>query len=110
MSYSVNKTSITLTRGDTLKIQISIFKPDGDPYIPEPEDVIRFAMKKNYDDPNPLILKIIPNDTLILTLDTQDTKPLEFGKYVYDIQLTNGSGEVDTFITKAQFILTEEVE
>lgn len=110
MSYSVNKTSITLTRGDTLKIQIAIFTSGGEPYIPDPMDVIRFAMKKDYNDENPLILKVIPNDTLILTLDPSDTKPLDFGKYVYDIQLTNSAGEVDTFITKAQFILTEEVE
>lgn len=110
MSYSVNKTSITLTRGDTLKIQIAIFTSDGEPYIPDPMDVIRFAMKKDYNDESPLILKVIPNDTLILTLDPSDTKPLDFGKYVYDIQLTNSAGEVDTFITKALFILTEEVE
>ena len=110
MSYSIKGTSITLTRGDTLKIQISISKPDGEPYIPDPADVIRFAVKKDYNDETPLILKVVPNDTLILTLDPSDTKPLAFGKYVYDIQLTNGAGEVDTFITKAQFILTEEVE
>lgn len=110
MSYSVKKTSITLTRGDTMKIQVSITNSDGEPYIPEPTDVIRFAMKKDYTDQNPLITKIIPNDTLILQLDPVDTKSLEFGEYVYDIQLTNGDGEIDTFITKSKLILTEEVD
>lgn len=110
MSYSIKNTSITLTRGDTLKLQVSIYNEDGEPYIPEVTDVIRFAMKKDYDDQTPLILKVIPNDTMMLVLEPIDTKSRPFGKYVYDIQLTNGSGEVDTFITKAQLNLTEEVD
>lgn len=110
MSYSVKGTSITLTRGDTLKVAVSIKQSDGTPYIPDENDIIRFAMKKDYNDQDTLILKVIPNDTMILTLDPQDTKPLPFGKYVYDIQLTNEAGEIDTFITKAKFTLSEEVE
>lgn len=110
MSYSIKNKTITLTRGDTLKVKVNIFDADGEPYTPDQNDSIRFALKQKYEDPAPLIVKAIPNDTLILQLDPQDTKPLEFGKYVYDIQLTNGSGEIDTFITKSQFILSEEVE
>ena len=47
---------------------------------------------------------------MILTLDPSDTKRLEFGSYVYDIQLTRSTGEVDTFVTKGTLNLTEEVE
>lgn len=110
MSYSIKNTSITLTRGDTLKLQVSIQDEQGEPYIPKNDDVIRFAMKKDYLDSTPLIFKVIPNDTMMLILESSDTKALPFGKYVYDIQLTNGSGEIDTFITKAQLNLTEEVD
>lgn len=110
MSYSVKKTTINLTRGDTLKIQIGLTDANGDPYVPKASDVIRFAMKKDYNDVETLINKTIPNDTLILTLDPMDTKRLEFGRYVYDIQLTRANGDVDTFITKAVLNLTEEVE
>lgn len=110
MSYSIKNTTITLTRGDTLKLQVNVFDKEGEPYIPQNDDIIRFAMKKDYMDDTPLIIKVIPNDTMILTLEPSDTKRLPFGKYVYDIQLTNGSSEVDTFITKAQLNLTEEVD
>ena len=111
MSYSVKKTMITLTRGDTFKAQISITDPDGNPYIPQIGDSVRFAMKKDYDDPDAevLIVKDIPTDSLVLTLDPEDTKDLPFGNYVYDIQLNTASGEIDTFITKATLVLTEEV-
>ncbi len=109
MSYSVTGTTITLTRGDSFKALIGMTTPEGDPYTPIEGDKIRFAMKSSYDDSEPLILKDIPIDSRILVLDPADTKKLEYGKYVYDIELTKATGEVDTFITKATFRITEEV-
>lgn len=110
MSYVIKKTTITLTRGDTLKAQITLTDAEGNPYEPAPGDVIRFAAKKNYSDNSILINKKIPIDTMILTLNPSDTKNLAYGDYVYDIQLTRSSGEVDTFITKGTLVLTEEVD
>ncbi|MDO4292048.1 MAG: hypothetical protein Q4C65_02345 [Eubacteriales bacterium] len=109
MSYSVSGTTILLTRGDTFKAQISITTPDSVPYEPVDGDTVRFAMKSSYSDPKPLLVKEIPIDTLILKIDPEDTKELAFGKYVYDIQLTKKTGEVDTFITKGIMKITEEV-
>lgn len=102
-------TKISLTRGDTLKVKVSMVKPNGSEYIPDGSDSIRFAMKKHYEDTSVLIEKTIPNDTRLLWLEPSDTKPLEFGTYVYDIQLTHSDGDVDTFIDRAIFELTEEV-
>lgn len=109
MSYSISGTTITLTRGDTLIAQISITDSEDNPYIPVEGDSVRFAMKSDYSDVNPLIEKDIPIDTLKLVLEPEDTKKLPFGTYVYDIQLTKSTGEVDTFITKSKLKLTEEV-
>lgn len=110
MSYSTKGTSITLTRGDSFAADIGIFQPNGKPYTPSTGDKVRFAMKKDAKDEKVLILKDIPIETLRLVLDPEDTKNLDFGSYVYDIQLTKSNGEVDTFITKSNLILTEEVE
>lgn len=110
MSYSVKGTSITLTRGDSFSADIGIIQPDGEPYIPSEGDQIRFAMKRNVKDEEVLILREIPIETMRLVLTPEDTKELEFGSYVYDIQLTKSTGEVDTFITKSTLTLTEEVE
>ncbi len=111
MSYTIKKTTIFLTRGDTFKAQISLTDKEGNPYQPEEGDTIRFACKKDYNDPDTevLILVDIPTDTLIMELLPEDTKDLPFGNYVYDIQLTTAAGEVDTFITKGVLTLTEEV-
>ena len=108
--YKVQNTRITMTRGDTCRIHLNLFTNDGEPYIPNENDIIRFAVKKQYSDESPLIYIIIPNDTLILTIHPSDTKELPFGNYVYDIQITYADGSIDTFITKAKFVVEEEVD
>lgn len=109
MSYSVSGTTITMTRGDTFRAQVSIKNPDGEEYIPTEGDCVRFAMKETWDDARPLLVKEIPIESMTLILKPEDTKDFAFGNYVYDIQLTKSTGEVDTFIAKAKIKLTEEV-
>lgn len=122
MSTEIIDNVITHTRGDTLKSKVDIFydKEKTQPYIPEPGDTVRFALKKptqikvekgytEYEDETPLILKDIPISTLILHLEPDDTKSLSFGKYEYDIEITKASGDVDTFIKAAPFTITKEV-
>ena len=101
--------TIRMTKGDTLEVPVNIMTKEGLVYIPADGDVIRFAMKKTYEDAEPLILKTIPNDTLILRLESSETKDLEVRTpYVYDIELTTVTGTVDTFLSGSLY-LTEEV-
>lgn len=109
MGYTISGTSISLTRGDTLIADISILKADKTPYTPIVGDKVRFAMKSKYADLVPLLVIDIPIDTMQLVINAEDTKNFAFGRYIYDIQLTKSTGEVDTFITKASLELTEEV-
>ena len=116
MACRIENQTIYLTRGDTLKVQITIYK-DEDVYNPIEGDTVRFALKhpamkrdkSDFVDEEPLLVKPIPIDTLILTLDPEDTKSLGFGDYVYDIELTAETGEVDTFIANQKIVLTPEV-
>ena len=112
MSVKISGTTITMTRGDTLRVTLELKDKDtGDAYVPQEGDQIRFAMKKTYDDPEPLIYKDIPIDSLELVLNPEDTKSLpQPSSYKYDIQITYANGDVDTFITKADLKLTEEVD
>ena len=110
MSYSVKKNTIYLTRGDTFRATIALKDAEGEIYTPIEGESIRFAMKKHYEDETPLLLKTVPIDTLELVILPADTKELPFGDYVWDMQITRENGDVDTFITKAQLVLTEEVE
>ena len=108
MSAKVSGTTISLTRGDSLIIQISV-NQEGKPYEVKPGDKIRFAMKKDLQDSEPLIMKQIDPQSLQFTIEPEDTKKLEFGKYWYDIELTTDDGFVDTFIGPASFMITKEV-
>ena len=110
MSFKVRKNTIFLTRGDTFKAHLTINYPDGSVYTPKEGDSIRFALKENIEDEECLILRDIPIDTMLLVLYPEDTKELEFGTYVYDVQLTKVNGDVDTFITASKFKITAEVE
>lgn len=111
MSYSVSGTMITLTRGDTFSALITITDLNDNQYIPMNGDRIRFAMKNDYNDETPLLIKEIPIDTMILTLNPEDTKHLPFGKYVYDIELTTAyvSGNKLTGTMKNNGAVTKKI-
>lgn len=109
---SIRGTTLTVTKGDTLDIGLELLLEDGSAYQPQEGDAIRFALKQRYEDLEPLLLKPIPNDTLRLRLESAETKRLRAGwvPYVYDLQITFADGSVDTFIDRAKFIVTDEVE
>ncbi len=114
---SIQNNVISLTRGDSLLCQVAVLQDEETPYTPATGDVIRFFLKRAimtpggraYIDPEPLVEKVIPNDTLILSLEPADTKKLPFGDYVYDCEITFADGTVDTFINNASFRLLPEV-
>lgn len=109
----VKGTTITITRGDSAVIDVQIIGIDGQIYTPVIGDTVRFAVKKNYADSEPLLNINIPIASMQLVLRPEDTKNLESGpirgKYKYDIELTRVDGSVDTFIPRADFIVLEEV-
>lgn len=112
--YRFEDNTIYLTRGDTLQAELTIMQ-DGNVYTPVEGDRIRFALKRSqfnsnrtrYLDKEPLVLKDVPIDTMILQLDHEDTILLDFGKYDYDIEITMANGRVDTFIKDNLYIEPE---
>lgn len=104
--------NITMTRGDTFARTLTLTK-NGQTYTPQNGDVIRFAMAKAYKSNaghKLLLNKVIPNDTLLWTINAEDTEDLGYGLYVYDLQITYADGTVETFANKKTITLTEEVE
>lgn len=110
MAVSISGTTIKMTRGDTLRAILTLKDEEGNTYVPVVGDSLRFAMKRNYNESTPILIKSIPIDTLELWIEPDDTKNLpQPSSYVYDIEITYANGDVDTFIDKAKFQLTEEV-
>ena len=103
--------NIEITRGDTFKRTL-ILKKNNVTYVPQNDDVIRFAMSKVYKSKKGyelLLNKVIDNSTLLWTIDAEDTATLDYGQYVYDLQITYADGSVETFADKKTITLTEEV-
>ena len=113
--------NITLTRGDTLTLTVTLMHevepvppatdPTIEPYTPEEGDVIRFAVSKGYKTEPGYELKLskdIPNDTLTFTCSSTETA-LDYRTYNYDVEVTRADGCVDTFIS-AKLTITGEVK
>lgn len=112
----IDGNKITMTRGDTLRVDVGIVK-DGEDYTPQVGDAVRFAMRKQKMNADRsefldevLITKDIPIATMKLELEPEDTQAFGFGLYVYDIEITFEDGTVATFIANEDFILAPEVE
>lgn len=107
---SVVNNTITLVRGDTVEIPVTIMTRDGEKYIPSEGDVVRFALKDGYGDDVPVLIhKVLPNDSLILRLESCETKEIMARKkpYVYDVELTTANGYVDTVVRGIVNVLEE---
>ena len=113
--------NITLTRGDTLTLTVTLLhevdpvppatEPTIEPYVPVEGDVIRFAVSKGYKSEPGYELKFakeIPHDTLTFTCSSTETS-LEYRDYNYDVEITHADGSIDTFIS-AKLTITGEVK
>ena len=104
------KNVIRMTRGDTPTFQLNLTTGSGDPYVPAEGDEILFVIKKSAKESEVLAEIEIPTNTLVLRFQEQTTREMEFGEYVYEISLNNGSQDYhDTFIANTKIIITEEL-
>lgn len=99
---------LKMTRGDTVRFGMSL-TVDGETYEPTEGDLIKLGIKELYEDEECLVEKEIPTDTLIVHIEPEDTQDLDFGEYVWDIQITFANGDVYTFIERAKLKLLEDV-
>lgn len=99
---------ISLTRGDTAYLSLNLTNNDGEPYEFKNGDTVTLSVKKDYEDvENYLFQKVVAaGDTIVI--EPQDTKPYEYGRYVYDVQVNTAVGEVFTVLGPNTFKITKE--
>lgn len=99
------------THGDTLFAQVGLRNPDGTSYSPQAGDKVRFILRAQYGT-EPVLIREIPTDTLVLSMSAAETKALGQGvvngHYAYDIELTKADGVVYTVIPAADIYILEE--
>ena len=101
--------TIKLTRGDTARIGVSIENDiSGEKYEVQPEDVLVLTVKKSISDADYSFQKKVTGSNQFHILPS-DTSSLEFGRYVYDVQITTKNSDVYTVIGPCSFELLKEV-
>ena len=106
---NIEENYIELTRGDTARLNVYI-----EQYMLRKGDIIKFTVKRSAVDTDYLIQKIVEIEkdcaNTEIKLEPEDTKDLEFGKYVYDVEhICKETGDVSTIIPKNTLRITEEV-
>ena len=108
----IQGTNISMTRGDSEAIKVTVKDTSGNIIPLASGDTIYFTVRENVLGKTKIIEKIITefdDGKALINIDPQDTKDLRFASYVYDIQLTKENGTVKTIIPPSQFIITGEV-
>lgn len=96
---------VVLTRGDSCAFDVEIKTDSGEIYTPTASDVITFTMKKDSKTAEVLIKKT----GISIVFNPEDTRPLKYGNYLYDVTLTTAGGAVYTIIPPTEFILADEI-
>ena len=96
-----------LTRGDTGWLYVTLSVPTfPDDYELQRGDKLYFTVRKTREH-EPVISKEL--DTQYITIEPEDTENLDFGNYVYDVQLVFSWGAKTTVIEHAKFVICSEV-
>lgn len=105
----VKDNNIYLTRGDYAELELKLITPSGKGYILQEGETAVFSVRRKplQDDlVPPLVKKEFSGN--ILTIETEDTKFFKYGKYLWDIQVANILGQINT-VAFGHLILMKEV-
>jgi hypothetical protein len=100
----ISGSKITINRGDTAFITVNVRDREGNPYELQEGDGLWFAVKHKATDENYAIAPKRLNGN-VLELMSEDTINLDFGTYIYDVQLINSRGYTSTIIQPSDFVV-----
>lgn len=85
--FKINENNeVFLTKGDTAHFTVAFKDEQGDPYDMS-NDEVKFGMKRSAYDSECVLEKEIDSATGQFTIDAEDTENMEFGDYLYSIQI-----------------------
>lgn len=107
----VKGSNLSMTRGDSESITVKCSE-NGAAVPFESGDTVTFTVREDVESSIALqktVTAFDENGWAVIALLPGDTEGMDFGSYVYDIQLTRADGTVTTIVTVSDFELTEEV-
>ena len=106
--FSVKDDTITVTRGDTLRVEIELQDVNGEKYNPSENDIVRIKAKRAFDK-ELSINKEIDHNSMIFELSSEECSNLLVGDYYYDLVITFENGDVNTPINYGKIIVRSDV-
>lgn len=99
------KYNYTMIRGDSRTLRVSC-----DPAF-SPGDRVQMMVKEDYNTDAVISKEVTEFDggDAVIVIAHDDTKDVTPGDYVYDIQVTWASGNVQTIISKSRFRIEEDI-
>lgn len=98
--------NITLTRGDTATIYLTVVDSEGDEYDFS-DDLVQLTVKRNTVTEDIIFQKTF--NSAAITIEPADTKHLTYTDLKYDVQIITGNNAVYTVIPPRLFTISEEV-
>ena len=102
---------ISLTKGDTARINVDIKSGVNTKYICVTGDTLKFSVKNAFTDSIYVFQKVITDFTegVKIVIEPVDTNSLSVGTYWYDVQLTLANGDVHTIVPPNKIEILNEV-
>ena len=102
---------LSVTRGDTPTMRVTVLQgADGTEYSLANGDELTFTVKKSTRVDSPvLVQKVMTASTGPVFRLTEDDTSLDYGAYVYDVQLRTAGGDVYTVMKPDRLAITAEV-
>jgi len=96
-----------MTRGDSESVIVTCPK---EPFAAG--DTVTMTVRPDVESPivlQKVVTVFTDEGKAVISIDHEDTEGLDFGSYVYDIQLVRADGTVKTAVKPSEFTLEEEV-
>ena len=104
--FRVVNNNISIIRGDSATITLTVTDANGDPYVILPTDSVTMMVRQT---PTSEVVMSKTFTDATLSIAPADTSSLPCGNYVYDVQLVHEDGWTDTIIPVHQFVVLPEV-
>lgn len=101
-----NTTDIKMVRGDSEGILLRFNN-----YELTESDKIELTVRKTFKSPEVIrkMAQLMEDGTALVTIYPEDTADLDFGAYIYDVQVTFANGSVKTVVPPSTFFIGGEV-
>ena len=106
----INKTEISITRGDTAYIEFSLTDVSGHAIVLQANDRVRCQVRDKVDG-NLIFEGLMQynNESIVWKIRPDDTATESLGTYYWDAQLEYSNGDIFTFIPVSKFEILPEI-